>query len=68
MEIKLTDNSRLQFDWTKGDQLRVQLFQPGRDRYGHGLMLSGSVLLDGAELASLLATLQPPTPDQKGPN
>ena len=59
MEIKLHDNSRVRFDWTKSGSLYVQLLKPGNLRDGHGLLVAATAMLDGSELANFLTALQP---------
>lgn len=54
MEVKLTDNSRLRLDWTRGGSLSVQLFRPGNLRDGHGYLLSATAILDGEALNAFL--------------
>jgi hypothetical protein len=62
MEIKLHDNSRLHFKWTKSGVLYIQLLRPGNLRDGHGLIVTATAMLSGHELADFLAAL---TPQQK---
>ena len=64
MEIRLNDNSRIHCDWTKQGSLYISLYRPGNLRDGHGLLLAGTVMLDGQELTQFLSALTPPEPNR----
>jgi hypothetical protein len=57
VEVKLHDNSKINFSWTKTGALYVELYRPGNDRYGHGMLLTSSAMVAGDELNALLSFL-----------
>jgi hypothetical protein len=57
-ELKLDDRSKLTFTPLRAGGLAIQCWRPGTDRYGHGLLLSGSIFLTEQEVAVLMNALQ----------
>lgn len=60
MEIRLTDNSKLQWRWINPDALAIELHRPTTLKDGHGYLFSGSVVLSGDELTAFLADIGKP--------
>ena len=62
MEVKLNDNSRVLFEFTKSGVLSLQLLRPGHRHDGHGLLLMASTMLEQEEQKQLMDFLS----DAKG--
>jgi hypothetical protein len=62
--LQLSGKSRLTFTWAQPGLLSIELWGPGTDRYGHGMMLKEACMLSGDELTSFLAGLSDDEPHE----
>jgi hypothetical protein len=60
LALTLDDNSKVSFTWTSSGALNIESWRPSAFNGSPTWLLSGSKVLDGAELAGFLSVLQKP--------